>query len=126
MAGYNVEDVATGYSAVRRLRTLKPDLILFDLILPGLGGLSVLSQLADYAHTRDIPVLVVTATDAEAQTLNVQMRGGKACNERAAASSGTPASRADHLRLVPDSFIGRAGRGQGTSGAGRVVSPSVV
>ena len=72
IAGYHVEDVATGYSAVRRLNTLKPDIILFDLLLPSLGGLSVLDQLTDYARTRNIPVLVVTAIDAEAQTLNVQ------------------------------------------------------
>jgi CheY-like chemotaxis protein len=72
IAGYHVEDVATGYSAVRRFNTLKPDIILFDLLLPGLGGLNVLEQLTAYALTCNIPVLVVTAIDAGARALNVQ------------------------------------------------------
>ena len=72
MAGYTVEDVATGFKALRRLDTVKPDLILIDADLAGLDRLTVLDELAAHAHTRNIPVLVFAATDAEAQTLNVR------------------------------------------------------
>ncbi|MCY0725592.1 response regulator, partial [Klebsiella pneumoniae] len=72
MAGYRVEDVGTGFKALRRLETLTPDLILLDLMLPGLDGRTVLEELATQAHTRKIPVLVVSAApDVEQLQVNV-------------------------------------------------------
>ena len=66
LAGYYVEDVATGFKALRRLETLTPNLIVLDLVLPDIDGRTVLQELAAQARTRRIPVLVVTAaTDVE-------------------------------------------------------------
>jgi two-component system phosphate regulon response regulator PhoB len=66
LAGYYVEDVATGFKALRRLETLTPHLIVLDLMLPDIDGRTVLRELATQARTRKIPVLIVTAaTDVE-------------------------------------------------------------
>ena len=42
----------------------KPDLILLDVMMPGIDGYAVLSQLRDRPETQDIPVIFVTAMDA--------------------------------------------------------------
>lgn len=43
----------------------RPDLILLDVLMPGVDGYSVLSQLQENSATRDIPVIFVTAMEAE-------------------------------------------------------------
>ena len=54
--------VVDGVLAIKEVRQLKPDLIILDLMLPGGGGLSVLSRLKLSQHTDKIPVMVVTGT----------------------------------------------------------------
>jgi CheY-like chemotaxis protein len=72
MSGYHVEDATNGFQALQRLDTLNPDVIVLDLLLPGLDGLTVLDELAANAHTRSIPVVVVTGTtNVEVLQLNV-------------------------------------------------------
>ena len=64
--GYEVAVAADGRSALERLAPVPPDLVVLDLMLPGLGGLDVLR------HVRSslaIPVVVVTAKDAEADVV---------------------------------------------------------
>ncbi len=43
----------------------RPDLILLDVLMPGMDGYSVLSRLKEDPTTRDIPVIIVTAMEAE-------------------------------------------------------------
>jgi putative two-component system response regulator len=55
----------SGDSALALLQTERPDLILLDVMMPQRDGYDVLAQLQASPATRDIPVIFVTALDAE-------------------------------------------------------------
>src|SRR5207248_135481 len=62
--GYEVEVVEDGSEGLTRARTGGPDLIILDLMLPGLDGYRVLRALRD--EGRRMPVLILTARGGEA------------------------------------------------------------
>jgi DNA-binding response OmpR family regulator len=64
--GYQVICAATGEKAVEKARSEKPDLIVLDLMLPGIDGLQVARNLKDDAGTRQIPIIMLTAKGEEA------------------------------------------------------------
>jgi CheY-like chemotaxis protein len=59
-AGYLVLLAGDGEEALRLARESVPDLILLDLLLPGIGGEDVLHALKRDPHTDQIPVIVVS------------------------------------------------------------------
>ena len=59
--GYDVTLAHDGLEGLRKAQTLLPDLVLLDLMLPGLGGLEVCRELKAGERTRDIPVVMLTA-----------------------------------------------------------------
>ncbi len=63
--GYRVECVATGEEALQSMRSSPPELIVLDLMLPGVDGLEVCRRLRGDAATRNIPVVIVTAKGEE-------------------------------------------------------------
>ncbi|HWP38625.1 MAG TPA: response regulator transcription factor [Gemmatimonadales bacterium] len=65
-AGYRVSTAANGTEALRTAATERPDLVVLDLMLPGVSGLSVLEELRRREETRDIGVVVLTAKKDEA------------------------------------------------------------
>ena len=67
--GYRVEAVTTGPDAVSRTGTLQPDLILLDLMLPGMDGLEVCRTLKKDGRTERIPIIMVTAKGDEADVV---------------------------------------------------------
>jgi two-component system alkaline phosphatase synthesis response regulator PhoP len=64
--GFRVLGVTTGEAALERARNEKPDLILLDLMLPGLDGLEVCKHLKSERETADIPIVMLTAKGEEA------------------------------------------------------------
>jgi len=62
--GYEVEVAVDGTAGLARARALRPDLIILDLMLPGLDGYRVLKALRDDGD--DVPVLILTAHGEEA------------------------------------------------------------
>jgi DNA-binding response OmpR family regulator len=63
--GYEVRVEADGAAAVETARVLKPDLVILDLMLPGMDGFRVLKTLRD--ESLEMPVLILTAHGAEAE-----------------------------------------------------------
>ena len=61
--GFEVESALDGKVGLERFRASRPDLVLLDLMLPGLPGLDVLRAVR---RESDVPVLVVSAKDTEA------------------------------------------------------------
>jgi CheY-like chemotaxis protein len=59
--GYEAWQARTGTEALERLGTGKPDLIVMDIQLPGLDGLTLTKRLKQEPATQDIPVLALTA-----------------------------------------------------------------
>lgn len=60
-AGYQVCAVGSGQDLLTRLDTERPDLIVLDLMMPGMSGMEVLERLRSHPVLSSIPVLVVTA-----------------------------------------------------------------
>jgi signal transduction histidine kinase/CheY-like chemotaxis protein len=60
---YAVYHAVNGYQALELLRERKPDLLLLDLVMPDLDGLGVLRAKSQDPTIRDIPVIVISATD---------------------------------------------------------------
>lgn len=64
--GYAVTCVATGERAMESVRKHPPDLVVLDLMLPGIDGLEICRRLKGDAATREIPVVMLTAKGEEA------------------------------------------------------------
>lgn len=60
--GYQVERVTDGASGLNRFKTNGADLILLDLMLPGMGGEEVCKAIR---RTSNVPIIMLTAKDAE-------------------------------------------------------------
>jgi two-component system phosphate regulon response regulator PhoB len=63
---FAVTAVGTGEDALASLKARIPSLVLLDLMLPGIDGLEVCRRLKSDATTRDIPIIMLTAKDSEA------------------------------------------------------------
>ena len=59
--GYRIQQATTGADALSSIESERPDLILMDIQLPGLDGLTVTGAIKDNPKTRDIPVIALTA-----------------------------------------------------------------
>lgn len=59
--GFRVEAAADGEEAIRKAREMHPDLILMDIVMPGMDGFRATRQLANDPETRAIPVIMVTS-----------------------------------------------------------------
>ncbi len=64
--GYRVTGVTSGEEALRAAKTLLPDLVLLDLMLPGIDGLEICRRLKQDGRTQHIPLVMVTAKGEEA------------------------------------------------------------
>lgn len=67
--GWAVTFAYDGKDGLQKALELKPDLILLDMMLPGLNGLEVIKALKENEPTRGIPVIVMTAYPGDEQFL---------------------------------------------------------
>ena len=66
-AGYAVRSASDGHLGLELVRTLRPDLVLLDLMLPGLSGHEVCRRIRD--NGLEMPVVMLTALGEEAQVV---------------------------------------------------------
>mgnify|MGYP002510299035 CR=1 FL=1 len=64
-AGFEARGFAEGDSFLKAARTERPELVVLDVMLPGISGVELLKQLKAGAGTCDIPVIMATAKGAE-------------------------------------------------------------
>ena len=64
-AGYRVVTACNGTEALEKARSVMPDLVLLDLVLPELDGFAVCEALRQNASTKTIPILMVTGLTSE-------------------------------------------------------------
>jgi CheY-like chemotaxis protein len=72
---YTLLEAADGQRALELANKEMPDLILLDVLMPGMDGLGVLHKLKAQEETRSIPVIMVTALNLDAQ-VSVCLDGG--------------------------------------------------
>jgi len=68
-AGYTTECLASGAAVVPHARATTPDLVLLDLMLPGMDGLLVCQALRSQRETAAIPIIMLTARGEEADRI---------------------------------------------------------
>jgi two-component system, cell cycle response regulator DivK len=61
LKGFQVTIATDGEEALDKVIQLRPDLIIMDLWMPGIGGWEAIRRLKADAKTRDIPIVVLTA-----------------------------------------------------------------
>lgn len=64
-AGFETESVANGIDAIRIAQEFIPDLILLDLILPGMNGYLVCEAIKQNQITKNIPVVIMSVKNQE-------------------------------------------------------------
>jgi two-component system KDP operon response regulator KdpE len=60
--GYEAEVAHDGQEGLRKAHSFRPDLIVLDIMMPGMGGLDMLTRLREFS---DVPVIILTAMDSE-------------------------------------------------------------
>ena len=60
--GFGVVDVASGRDAIERVPMLKPDLVLMDLMMPGMDGIEAMRQIRQLRGFERLPIIVVSAS----------------------------------------------------------------
>ena len=63
--GFAIREAADGAAALSMVRQQQPDLVFLDLNIPGTSGADVLRELKGDPETRDVRVIIVTATGEE-------------------------------------------------------------
>jgi DNA-binding response OmpR family regulator len=67
--GYQVSSAARGDDGINLVRNKAPSLVILDLMLPGVDGLSVCQQLKADPLTKDIPIIIVSAKEEESDVV---------------------------------------------------------
>lgn len=76
-AGYQVLQAVDGKEGLEKARQIRPDLILLDVMMPELDGLSVLQHMRFDPETEKIPVIIMTAKGEKMEKL-FKMEGASA------------------------------------------------
>jgi len=71
--GYKVTGVRDGLAALSEIEKIKPDLILLDIMMPGIDGFEVCRRIKENPDTKDIPIVMLTAKKSAAD----QARGAE-------------------------------------------------
>ncbi|MBE0430289.1 MAG: response regulator [Dehalococcoidia bacterium] len=75
---YDVIEACDGYEALRRLQEERPQLMLLDLLMPGMDGFAVVKALRDSQNREypDVPILVISSIREEASHRRYELELG--------------------------------------------------
>jgi twitching motility two-component system response regulator PilH len=76
-AGFNVSSCDSGEQAVTQAKALLPDLILMDVVMPGLNGFQATRQIAREETTKHIPVIICTTKSQETDKIWGMRQGAR-------------------------------------------------
>jgi twitching motility two-component system response regulator PilH len=75
---YSVLSAETGEQGVTLAKTEQPDVVLMDIVMPGLNGFQATRQLSRGNETKHIPVIIVTAKNQQADQVWGERQGAAA------------------------------------------------
>ena len=75
-SGYDVATAKDGQDAIAKAKQIKPDLILLDIMMPGMNGQEVLKELKKDASVSAIPVIMLTAKQETDDIVKSIVNGG--------------------------------------------------
>jgi len=76
-AGYRVSSAATAEDGIARVKRDRPDLVIMDVIMPGMNGFQATRQLSRDGDTSSIPILIVTTKSMETDRVWGLRQGAK-------------------------------------------------
>ena len=68
-AGYEVSTYESGEQGLAAIRAAPPDLVLLDLMLPGISGMDVCRMMKQDAATQKVPVIIISARGEESDII---------------------------------------------------------
>ena len=68
--GYRLEMAENGWQAIEKAKALLPDVILLDVMMPGMTGLEVCQRIRNDPQVAEIPIIILTALDDRESLLN--------------------------------------------------------
>ena len=77
VGGWQVSLATSGQEALDKVASVKPDVILLDVMMPNMDGPTVLTQLKENADTGEIPVIFMTAKARESDIQHYMSLGAK-------------------------------------------------
>ena len=76
-AGHRVIAATNGYDGLSMARDEKPDLILMDIVMPGINGFQATRQLTRDEMTKNIPVIVISGKDQDCDKVWAMRQGAR-------------------------------------------------
>jgi twitching motility two-component system response regulator PilH len=68
-SGYNVISATNGQDAIKKIESKKPDVVITDLVMPGMSGLELCRSLKKNIETKDVPIVACTSKNQELDKL---------------------------------------------------------
>lgn len=99
-AGFRVESAVNGEEGIQKARSTRPDLVLLDIMMPGIDGWETLTRLKRDPETSGIPVIVFTARE--------HARGHQKSTEMGAADYFRKPFEPDELIELVEKHIGQS------------------
>ena len=75
LAGFTLKSCANGYEALAEVEAFNPDLILLDVMMPGLDGPATLKELRNLPGVKKIPIIFMTARIQEKELVQYREIG---------------------------------------------------
>jgi len=76
-SGYQVATALSGEEGIKAAQAHKPDLILMDVVMPGINGFQATRELSTSPETAHIPVIIVTTKDQQTDKVWASRQGAK-------------------------------------------------
>ena len=76
-AGYDVVASDNGEDAIQKAKQMRPDLILMDVVMPGLNGFQATRAISRDADTRSIPIILCTSKSQETDKIWGMRQGAR-------------------------------------------------
>src|SRR6185436_13193348 len=76
-AGYEVVSCDSGDDAIVKAKIIKPDLILMDVVMPGLNGFQATRAISRDADTKNIPIVLCTSKSKETDKIWGMRQGAR-------------------------------------------------
>lgn len=75
--GHTIQTANNGEEGVEKAKEIKPDLILMDVVMPGMNGFQATRQISKNTDTAHIPIIIVTTKDQETDRVWGLRQGAK-------------------------------------------------
>jgi ribosomal-protein-alanine N-acetyltransferase len=79
---YSVVTASDGAATLEQVRTLRPDLVLLDFLMPGKSGLQVVKELRADQELRNVGVIMISAIGAEVNAMTSLLYGADDCVDK--------------------------------------------